>query len=324
MKPNNGSPTYLVRNPYSFCFRMIVPEDLQKFVGRKELRYTLKTGYVGVAKQKARFVAGQVQLIFKFLRKGGTMLAKLSEETIPKLVHQYIKNAIESWNKSLYEEVDPSPFIDAREFRSYVAFLDAFREDLIDCLNLGDFSMFEKSIGELLKRNGINHIDKDSLEYRRLCTEIHTAEIQLLPIQQQHMLGDFSYKKQLPDVFPEVFPKSTERQSKVEEQKSKTLQKVFDAFWKESSPYWKPRTVTEFNTCHKHLLVFLGPDRMIHTVDYQVGGKYKDLLSNTITKKGTQMSPARVDLYLGYAAQVFKWAIKRRLIIHLPARGTRI
>jgi len=48
---------------------MIVPADLQKFVGRKELRYTLKTGYLGVAKQKARFVAAQVQLIFTDLRQ---------------------------------------------------------------------------------------------------------------------------------------------------------------------------------------------------------------------------------------------------------------
>jgi hypothetical protein len=71
MKPKNGTPGYLVRNPFSYCFRIKVPKDLQKFVGRKELRYTLKMSCVGVAKQKARFVAGQVQLIFKFLRKGG-------------------------------------------------------------------------------------------------------------------------------------------------------------------------------------------------------------------------------------------------------------
>ena len=95
MKPITRSPSYLVRNPYSYCFRMVVPEDVQKFVGRKELRYTLSTGYLGVAKQKARFVAGQVQMIFRFLRKGGAFLTDLSDDQIQKMVQRYIKTSIE-------------------------------------------------------------------------------------------------------------------------------------------------------------------------------------------------------------------------------------
>jgi hypothetical protein len=44
MKATFKSPSYLVRNPYSYCFRMVVPKDLRKFVGKTELRYTLRTG----------------------------------------------------------------------------------------------------------------------------------------------------------------------------------------------------------------------------------------------------------------------------------------
>jgi hypothetical protein len=50
MKTLNRSPHYLVRNPHSFCCRFNVPKDLQRVVGRQELRYSLKTGYVGVAR----------------------------------------------------------------------------------------------------------------------------------------------------------------------------------------------------------------------------------------------------------------------------------
>jgi len=325
MKPITKSPSYLVRNPYSYCFRMIVPSDLQRFVGRKELRYTLKTGYLGIAKQKARFVAGQVQLIFIFLRKGGMDLAKLTDGQIQKLVHQYIKTSIENWDKSFSEEVDeevnPRPFFDAREFMTYVNSLDNIRDDLIANLNLGDFSMLEKSINELLKKNGINHGANSSLEYRKLCAEIHKAEIQLMPIEKRHMMGDFSYKKELPDIFPEVFPKETESLPQIAEQDSETLEKVLDAFWKESSPHWKPRTVTQFKTCHNHLIEFLGQDRKIRTVDYPDGRNYKDFLSNTKTNRGTKMSPARVDLYLGYAAQVFNWAIKHHYADVNPFSG---
>ena len=55
------SPSYLVKNPFSFCFRINVPKDLQAYVGRKELRYSLKTGYLSDAKHKARIIAGQIQ-----------------------------------------------------------------------------------------------------------------------------------------------------------------------------------------------------------------------------------------------------------------------
>ena len=63
MRPHSKSCSYLIRNPYSYCFRMAVPKDLQILVGKTELRYSLKTGSLGDAKYKARLLAGQVQRI---------------------------------------------------------------------------------------------------------------------------------------------------------------------------------------------------------------------------------------------------------------------
>ena len=63
---------------------MIVPKDLRKFVGKTELRYTLMTGDFRTAKHKAKLLAGQVQLIFRYLRKGNKTLSKLSD-TFPDL-----------------------------------------------------------------------------------------------------------------------------------------------------------------------------------------------------------------------------------------------
>jgi hypothetical protein len=87
MKPINRSPGYLVRNPYSYCFRIRVTKDLQHLVKRMELRYSLKRGYAGVAKEKARFLAGQVQQVFRTLRKGGRVLSTLSDDEISGLIH---------------------------------------------------------------------------------------------------------------------------------------------------------------------------------------------------------------------------------------------
>jgi len=54
---SNLIPSYLIRNPHSFCFCMRVPKDLQNTVGKKESRYSLKTGIVEVANQKSQFVS---------------------------------------------------------------------------------------------------------------------------------------------------------------------------------------------------------------------------------------------------------------------------
>jgi len=87
MKAALKTPGYLVRNPYSFCFRMIVPKDLRKFVGKTELRYTLRTGNLRDGKHKAKLLAGQVQFIFRCLKKEHQALGKLSDDQVKQLVH---------------------------------------------------------------------------------------------------------------------------------------------------------------------------------------------------------------------------------------------
>jgi hypothetical protein len=199
MRASPKSPSYLVRNPYSYCFRMVVPKDLQKFVGKRELRYTLGTGYAGIARQKAQFVASKVHFIFRTLRKGVSTLKKLTDDRIKVLIDQYIKEAIKSWDESFYEDIDkdeyPLPYVDEDTFHCYLSDLDSIRDDLVTNLNLGDFSMLRNSIHDLLKRNGITDPDTNSPEYRRFSAEIHKAEIQLIPFQKRHMLCDFSYPR---------------------------------------------------------------------------------------------------------------------------------
>jgi hypothetical protein len=68
MAPLHRSPSDTVRNPYSDCFRISVPQDLQPCIGKKELRYSLKTGFLSVAKSKARLLAGLCQNLFRTLR----------------------------------------------------------------------------------------------------------------------------------------------------------------------------------------------------------------------------------------------------------------
>jgi hypothetical protein len=88
-------------------------------------------------------------------------------------------------------------------------------------LQLGNFKPVERSIKRLLKQSGINKIDKNSLEYRKLCAKVLQAQIQLIPMEKKHMLSDFSYKQELSTIFPEVFGPS---QNQIENKSDPSLQ----------------------------------------------------------------------------------------------------
>lgn len=89
-----SAPSYLVRQPSSYCFRMVVPADLRGVVGKRELRYSLQTGFLSEAKYRARRMAGFVQGLFRYLRKEGT-LKKLSDTEIQRLMAEELREALE-------------------------------------------------------------------------------------------------------------------------------------------------------------------------------------------------------------------------------------
>ena len=103
MKCSLQSPSYLVRNVHSYCFRVIVPRDLRGFVWKTELRLTLRTGAIGIAKVKSRFLAGRIQFFFKVLRRGFLGMGKLSEDQIQQLVGKYIKKSVPQLDNQVYE-----------------------------------------------------------------------------------------------------------------------------------------------------------------------------------------------------------------------------
>ncbi|WP_369688318.1 DUF6538 domain-containing protein [Desulfatitalea tepidiphila] len=43
MQPIGRASSHLARNPYPYCFRLSVPIDLQRVIGKKEVRYSLKS-----------------------------------------------------------------------------------------------------------------------------------------------------------------------------------------------------------------------------------------------------------------------------------------
>ena len=89
---NQRPPSYIIWTPHSYCFRLRVPIDLQGIIGKTELRYSLKTGSLRDAKTKARLIAGQIQRLFKRLRRGEG--SPYRTEQIHVLIVGYVEQAI--------------------------------------------------------------------------------------------------------------------------------------------------------------------------------------------------------------------------------------
>jgi hypothetical protein len=154
MRAASKSPSYLVRNPYSYCFRLIVPKDLQQLVGKRELRYSLRTGYLGVTKYKARLLAGQVQKLFKYLREAPSALLMLSDEKIQILVKKYIEDHLESLESCYYDSQNPG-VQSYDEYYERIGQLDFYRDLVIGYLGIGDYDAYDKIIADFLEKNGV-------------------------------------------------------------------------------------------------------------------------------------------------------------------------
>jgi integrase len=321
------SPAYLVRNLHSWCFRLIVPLPLRWVVGKRELRYSLKTGAIGIAKRKARFLAGRVQFIFQLLQRGWQGMGELTQDQIQLLIGNYIKKSIADMDQVFLDQrgEEERPYQDIEGFNSYVSGLSSIREDLIANLNLGNFSMLEGAIDTFLKANGIDKVDKGSPEYHRLCVEIHKAESKLLPIQQQHMQCDFSYKEQLPAIFPEVFAAKEERpagrreEDEPKKRKRIELSQALNEYWKWKEPQLKPGSVPEYKRAFDHFLKFADGGKDITEINVDVMRKYQHKLRTEKSRFGTIRKTVTIkNKFITPVQGFFADAVKREYITRNP------
>jgi integrase len=248
---------------------MFVPKDLQPYIGRKELRYSLRTGYLGVAKHKARLIAGQVQLIFKFLRRGNKALEKLSDTQIQEIVQKYLKSYINSIEERMYSD-ELLPFaIDAQSFYEYINELDFIKQDITEYLGIRDYSTVENIVNDLLKDNGIDNIDKSSVSYQKLCRGILRAQLNGIDEEKKQMLGDSSDNI---NIDPSISLQQTSKNSD-----SEFLSKVVEKYVSEARIKWKEKTESTHMSTLNLFKEIVG-DVPIQTITRKKVGEFKAVL----------------------------------------------
>lgn len=322
----------MVRNPYSYCFRLSVPRDINRVIGRTELRLSLRTGSLREAKSRGRILAavfGQLFTRVRRMREEG-----LSEHTIKDLANKYRANAYRSFLDSELSIFGPHQLEAATPHEQATdGFLqenaEATRELQLQLYtdDYGD-KCIESNVAEALRERGIKEIKKGSPDWKRLYREFLRAELRIFEMFKKCYLGDFSSIEELADL------------EKGKGDSSTLLNKVIENYWaeNESAGNWADRTKNDYQTSTNLIKRILG-NAPIHHIDYQVMRDFKETLSklpaflnaeryrgksiNEILKMKIEkrLSISTINKHLIFAIGLFNYAVSNKYIEKNPAVG---
>ena len=183
VKASLRSPSYLSKNDFGWCFRIRIPSDLDSVIGKKTLRFSLKTGRLGQAKVRARYLAGNIQMLFRALRRRNPQLKKLTPELVNELIRQYRDRAIEDAERSVNRNHEDRTSWDY-EMRNVKTDDDLYgfmhgQSSLAEWYKLkaltGDYEGADEAAEKLCNKNDIAY-STDSDEFRSLCQKMLFAD----------------------------------------------------------------------------------------------------------------------------------------------------
>jgi hypothetical protein len=262
-----SSNTYLIRNQYSYCFRLKVPNDLQKFVGRKEIRYSLKTGSKTEAGQNARLLAGHIQRLFRQLRRRGSYMVELNAEQVQQIIKGYVRDILEDDEvERVVSEFPINGETHDEQMREYESSIEFYKRDLA----LSNYDRIDRMAERMLNERNIG-FDKDSYPYKKLCRELLKANIQLIERLKLREKGDYSDEIDSPTV---ALAGTTEEPAGI------SLSQLVDDYFNENlrAGKWSPRTIKEYKNSFRVLREFLHEDTPVNRVGHKEMQNYKKVL----------------------------------------------
>ena len=347
-KSLSKSPSYLIRNPYSYCFRLKVPLDLRERIGKKELRYSLRTGSLSEAKYRARYLAGRIQWLFKSVRYRRRSISAMTDEReltgddIQEIIRKYVWELLDS------EEAYRATAGGGLEGQ-WAPYHDKF-EDASEAVLNCSYEKLYRSVDIMIRDMGLD-VDKDSDTYKRLARELAIAETYRTRVEGERYNGVYdsevfeSLQKRYPKQAVGSIPTWAAPAPAVEEKTSALLSAVIKEYWEENCNRWKARSLPEIQRGLDNLVLFLS-DIQIHTVDHPAMRDYKQTLmqlppnfSNAKAFKGKPfkdiikireakglptLSVSTVNKYMGFAKGLFTYAFNNHHTDINPATGFEI
>jgi hypothetical protein len=103
----NPSSCHLFKLASVYHFRVVVPFDLREVVGLREIRYSLRTGYLTLAKYRALQMVSFVHRFFRTLRRRSGLRA-LTANDIKRILDLYFRRVLED-DEDLRCETEEAP-----------------------------------------------------------------------------------------------------------------------------------------------------------------------------------------------------------------------
>lgn len=251
------SPSHLHRQGGVWYFRMAVPERLRPLLGRTEVKRSLGTAYIRLARAKAQQVGAAVARFFIMLdaTQGGhiTMTAAGNNpEKLQAILDRYVSDALEDWEKQ--KASTPAPF-DVAFPADHASILAMYEAKTKDALARNSLRFFEATVDALLTENGIT-LEKDSPEYRRFAHEVMKREIEATRIGQARAIGDYSDIYATTSLVPGVHPIAQVPQHL--QASTVTLKEGIAKYIDVQSRKWRPRSREKFLPIFSEFLELVG------------------------------------------------------------------
>ena len=178
---------HLTKRSSYYYFRIAVPRDLVSVIERREIKKALKTRRSQYARSLAKAWGFQTERLFFTLRSG-----MLTQEQIKKVVNEFFHRTLRELEdnrllgvgvpdkpEGYYAPDDPEG---ENEIDTVIEncrdFIAGLREDLA----YSNFKPYETSVDELLREQGVT-LDKDSIDYKRVCAGYMRAWIDIYGIE---------------------------------------------------------------------------------------------------------------------------------------------
>lgn len=275
---------YIHRVNDTFYIRIRVPKDLESIFKTTEIKKSLKTSDWKLACSFGRLLLGRIENIFITARMG-----IMTDEQIRKLIDDFKNNkhreaeeqrALGMGVPDKHDMEDPDveePFCYGDRYMDHYEDRDRCNEALI----LNELEYIEPVVQELLESRGLQ-LDKQSLEYKKLCREMMKAWINFCDTEMERIEG--VYKEPAPTMSQASDLTLTHREGassrRTQQHKEKTLSELIDLYSQEKTrkKEWTVKTEGEMLTIYKRLLDILG-NINLQDIDDTTANKYVTTLA---------------------------------------------
>ena len=327
-RPRHTSITHVFHCPSGYYLRQTIPPDLQSLLRRKEIRYSLRTGQLSVAKRKVRTMLAFLDGFFFDMRNRRIDVAMLTQDQIDQILREGLSKCRDNaeadrLHKPVAVDQDEQ---DARltESSRQIWVLEKALEN--DQLEEG-----AKLIDPILRAHK-PRISCKSETYRDLCREMMRQQVKILELSMIKEDHRFLQKE---------IDESWTREPEVPRD---LLSAVIEQYADEqrTAGNWSDKSEFEVLSCLATLKEFVG-DIPVSQIDHAKMRDYKQALMRLPANRSKMpqyrgktiaelvkmdvpepMSITSANKYVRWSGALFAWAVRNGLMLQNPAEGLKI